>query len=238
MRIIDKNTDFYDFYQGIYRDDSIVFDRTDSFLLTKEMVCEDILRLNFNRWRYKNMNSEGFMLLQVCNSFWLFLVKVTSVNGYDHPTDYSVELLMKWENYNRPRVLIRMSFIDFRYEIYCRIRRVKLSDIAIEYNMDDLIKEAPVLMQAIDTGNYKELFVFDKHTIIHGDGKRVEKHIPILKACGVSEFIDPLDMYLAIEEFFSIEKTSNERIYSEGITDTEKIENHGFDTKASFRGKQ
>lgn len=27
MRIIDKNTDFYDFYQNIYRDDSVTFDR-------------------------------------------------------------------------------------------------------------------------------------------------------------------------------------------------------------------
>ena len=44
MRIIDKNTDFYDFYQGIYRDDTITFDRTESFLLTKELMCEDLLK--------------------------------------------------------------------------------------------------------------------------------------------------------------------------------------------------
>ena len=39
MRIIDKNTDFYDYYQNIYPDDSLIFDRTDSFLLSKEDLC-------------------------------------------------------------------------------------------------------------------------------------------------------------------------------------------------------
>ena len=42
MRIIDKNADYYDFWQGVYRDDSITFDRTDSFALTKELVCDDM----------------------------------------------------------------------------------------------------------------------------------------------------------------------------------------------------
>ena len=45
MRIIDKNTDFYDYLQymwGYY--DSSSFDRTDSFLLTKDEFCECLRR--------------------------------------------------------------------------------------------------------------------------------------------------------------------------------------------------
>ena len=49
--------------------------------------------------------------------------------------------------------------------------------------------------------------------------------------------MDPLAVYLAIEEFFSKEKTAAERIESVGLTDKERIENHGFDAKTSFRGK-
>lgn len=60
LRIIDKNTDFYDYIQGIYRDDTVVFDRTDSFILSKDMVCSKLHR------------APEFLLLQVCNTFWLF----------------------------------------------------------------------------------------------------------------------------------------------------------------------
>jgi hypothetical protein len=46
-----------------------------------------------------------------------------------------------------------------------------------------------------------------------------------------------LDIYNAFEEYFSLERTSTERTESVGLTDKEKITNHGFDTKISFRGK-
>ena len=39
MRIIDKNTDFYDYYQNMYPDNSLTFDRTDSFILSKDDLC-------------------------------------------------------------------------------------------------------------------------------------------------------------------------------------------------------
>ena len=39
MRIIDKNKDFYDYLQGIYPDRLLVFDRTGSFVLTKQALC-------------------------------------------------------------------------------------------------------------------------------------------------------------------------------------------------------
>ena len=69
MRIIDKNTDFYDYYQNIYHDDSLTFDRTDSFLLTKENLC-GYLPVD----KYTPEGDFEYLLLQVCNTFWLFLV--------------------------------------------------------------------------------------------------------------------------------------------------------------------
>ena len=72
----------------------------------------------------------------------------------------------------------------------------------------------------------------------HFKGDYIEeyKHIPLLKASGLSQFLMPLEVYLSLEEHFSHEKTSNERTTSVDITDKEKIENHGFDVKTSFRG--
>ena len=43
MRIIDKNTDFYDFLQNMYPDNSLTFDRTDSFVLTKDILCKHLI---------------------------------------------------------------------------------------------------------------------------------------------------------------------------------------------------
>ena len=36
MRIIDSNKDYYDFWQNIWRDDTVTFDRRDSYDLSKE----------------------------------------------------------------------------------------------------------------------------------------------------------------------------------------------------------
>ena len=65
----------------------------------------------------------------------------------------------------------------------------------------------------------------------------IERHIPLLKACGVANCIDAHDVYLALEEYFSLEKSASERREPIGTTDIDKIESHGFDKKVSFRGK-
>ena len=49
--------------------------------------------------------------------------------------------------------------------------------------------------------------------------------------------MDAHETYLAFEEYFSLEKTSQERRDPLGTTDIDKIESHGFDKKTSFRGK-
>lgn len=74
-------------------------------------------------------------------------------------------------------------------------------------------------------------------TVFYGSKTYAEKHIPLLKATGFADQIDPLSIYLAFEEYFSLEKSSTERTESIGLTDREKIENHGFDIKRSFRGR-
>ena len=71
----------------------------------------------------------------------------------------------------------------------------------------------------------------------YGDGHKEEKHIPLLKASGLAEFLDAHEVYLAFEEYFSLEKTESERREPIGTTDIDKIESHGFDKKTSFRGK-
>ena len=63
------------------------------------------------------------------------------------------------------------------------------------------------------------------------------KTIPLLKACGISSYIDPIVLFTSLEEYFLLEKSSLERTESIGLTNNDKIEMHGFDIKTSFRGK-
>lgn len=107
MRIIDKNKDFYDYLQGIYPDRLLVFDRTGSFVLTKQALCGCIP---------KRVRRPGcFVLLQVCNTFWLYyarLVQKSDVSVLEQP-EYNFELVASWKNYNKQRQLLKLDLIDF-----------------------------------------------------------------------------------------------------------------------------
>lgn len=236
MRIIDKNTDFYDFYQNIYRDNSVTFDRTDSFLLTKEIMCD---HLDSRRYRFLNETERlNFVLLQVCNSFWLFLAEITAENDYRRPTDYKIELLKNWKCYDKERRMISLDVINFGIAAYRLIQQERHWNL---YDKEKIINRVNTLAELIDQNDFEIRSSIDCHTICKS-GKRdeiitIDKHIPLLKACGIAELIDPLEIYLAFEEYFSLEKSSAERTESNGLTNDEKIGNHGFDLKKSFRGK-
>ena len=238
MRIIDKNTDFYDYLQNVYHDNSIVFDRNDSFLLTKEMVCHYLGKRSVNFALYDH----DIILLQVCNTFWLFLTKLTEISDHDTPfgpykmpTNYDIELLATWKNYDKKRELIKLDIIslNFNVGIYLKSRY----GFVYKFDREKIIDRIDTIIQAINTNDYRVFQNMNYYQMEYGDGTTVEKHIPLLKACGIANIVDPLDIYLSLEEYFSVEKTVSERTESVGITDKEKIENHGFDTKTSFRGK-
>lgn len=235
MRIIDKNNDFYDYISYANYDDSIVFDRTDSFELTKtELINSLVIHKDDYPWWSKkfspdNCNINKFILLQVCNRFWLFVVKVTKFNDYgmQFPKEYTISLLSTWTNYNKPRKLVTLDEISF-------------SGIHFDYFKDDVYKRKSDLVREVNNNNYKFKYNFCHGTVIKSyrtGYSKDERHIPLLKSSGLSDLINPVDIYTAFEEYFSTEKTLNERRESVGLTDKERIENHGFDLKTSFRGK-
>lgn len=240
MRIIDKQKDFYDFYQGIYRDDSITFDRTDSFLLTKEIMCDHLwmARAHCRWWRKGRYPEHCFMLMQVGNTFWLFLVKMVESEMYnnDKPIDYDVCSVTTWKDYNLPRKLFRLDIIDFLHDLTHKIIEFDRKR-GLQYNLKEVLARTSDLIKAINHGEYTVLDSVNRHVYRKDGGEEIEKHIPLLKACGINQVVFPLDIYLAFEEYFSLEKTVSERIESVGLSNDEKVENHGFDLKTSFRGK-
>lgn len=233
MRIIDKNVDFYDYIAGIYRDNSFTFDRSDSFLLTKDIFAQHLYANKYGSY-YKRKDKSVYydiVLMQVCNTFWLFSVEPTKIDDYNRVQKYQLRLEIRWSDYNCSRKLIRLETISLPFKI---LPTYKYSTIE-EYS-DGISQHMAAITCAIASGEFKTVSDMCYHKWYNGF-QWVEKHIPLLKACGIAELVDPMDIYLALEQYFSLEKQSLERTESRDLTDKEKIGNHGFDVKTSFRGK-
>lgn len=217
MRIIDSNKDYYDFYQNVYMDNTFTFDRRDSYNLSKEEFASNFY-VDGIKFYHIEENKENckhkYILLQICNTFWLFDLYITKYDSYGRCEDYELSLLHTWKNYNKDCKLIELTQVKFSWWAD------KLN------NMLDLI----------NFNNHKVLKVFNDFTL-YRDNIIEKKHTPILQNIGIASLIPPLDIYLALEEYFSTIKTKSERRESIGLTDKEKIENHGFDLVTSFRGK-
>ena len=226
MRIIDKNRDFYDYCQGLYPDDAVTFDRRDSYALSKQEFAG---RLCLRAMRSNNRHKFGYVLLQVCNTFWLFRLEAKNFDDWDFVTDYTIDLLHSWKDYNFKRARMKLSQISFGYRTMWEIDK---------RHGEQMVDE---LVNSIEHNDFTYERVFDNFVFYKGkvssDSEEV-RHIPILKDIGIAKDIDPVEIYFALDEYFSQEKTSNERTESVGITDMEKVVNHGFDPKGSFRGKR
>lgn len=229
MRIIDSNRDYYDFLQNVWRDDTVIFDRRDSYELSREefasaFVDESYKWSQYYRKRYRDNDKRKFVLLQVCNTFWLFELLITKTGAEGICLDYKLHLIEAWQDYSGPSVLLRLSAIRPPRYVYWYSREHSSSDDA---NM-------------VKRGEYEEDKVFDAFVFSKSKGAGYEqelRHIPILKNIGVAAEVPPEELFLAIEEYFLTEKRKTERTESVGLTDKEKAMNHGFDAKTSFRGK-
>ena len=237
MRIIDKNHDFYDYLQDP-TDDRTVFDRRNSFLLTKDMVCDKLYCPD-----HRNDSNHRFLLLQCGSTFWLFLLTITERrtarwSTISDITNYDLELLSMWKNYDKDRKLISFTMVDF-LNLYSLLPRWLGGPDEDFYNK--LKSAAGKLQYSIDHNEFRVRRSFDRYEVARSYKNTYVteiKDVPLLHACGVSELVDPQLMFCAIEEYFSMEKTAAETTEPKGATNDDKIIMHGFDTKTSFRGKQ
>ena len=72
--------------------------------------------------------------------------------------------------------------------------------------------------------------------VMEGNFRDVSE-VPILKNIGIAAEVPAEKIFIAFEEYFMMQKSNMERTESVGLTDVEKVTNHGFDAKTSFRGK-
>ena len=229
MRIIDsKHKDIYDYLQD--PTDTLVFDRSKSFILTREEIRKRICWL-------RGTTNNAFMLIQCGVKFWLILL--TSNDNFTSEK-FQSGLLATWKNYDKPRQLIKVSLISFTAlyaDYYPKSKKMRFSEW--------LLENSEMLKDRINRGDYSEVKDLSKVAEICSEkykGKTklsatVVYDVPILKASGVVNAIDPAEMFYAIEEYFSLEKSDAERTEAIGTTNNDKITSHGFDLKRSFRGK-
>lgn len=228
MRIIDKQNDYYDYLQD--NEDTLVFDRRGSRSLDKAEIKDVINRVYDSYYRVPHV----FLVLQCGASYWLLFVEGTNIKdrtGYCGPAkvvgNYNIWILSRWKEYNQPLKLLSLQAIQFnqiwKYKIYdIDYHRQKVSRTLVS---DNLIKSSDELRDA----------VIHKDYVVYQDFSK--KGYPLLKGSGIPNVVSPEEIYNAIDEYFSLEKTAAESTTAKGTTNNDKIKNHGFDTKTSFRGK-
>lgn len=227
MRIIDKQTDYYDYLQD--NGDDLVFDRRGSRSLSKEEIMETITIVLDSYVHVPHV----FLVLQCGATYWLLSI-VGRIKESDwrksyleRVEDYDIELLSTWKDYDHPLELLSLKAIDFneswKYDFYDKKwRRRKLERILVKEKLREL---SSTLRDAVINRDYR----------IYRDYST--KGYLLLKSSGIPNVIGPEEIYNAIDEHFSLKKTAAESTVAEGTTNNDKIKNHGFDTKTSFRGK-
>jgi len=215
MRIISKIKDFYDYvsYEFSDKDDDIVFDRRNSIIITKNDIAS-FLRLNDYEKKTYYSDVSNYLIFQVGCLF--FLIEVYDVEYKDviycgvkqkEFSNYKMKILSKWRNYNNKSV---MNFYKLhRYFYY------KTDNQFVDYAKNEILSEDDKMKNAGYTNIKDKVF--------------------ILNETGLASIIDPKEIYLALDEYFSSLITDREKRESVGITNNEKIVNHGFDKKISFR---
>ena len=226
MRIIDNKHDFYDYLQD--PTDIIVFDRRDSFELTKDFLCSRLYETRQNE-------KSGLMYIQLqCGvTHWLFVLEVTFTGFSLRPDkDFKVHLVDTWKDYDSTNELIKLTQVEFNMFLNRKSSR-------IGKDLDSVLKNKSYFVDELTHNNAKIVTTLSNYRQYNRDRNMEDKFltVPLLKSSGLASLIDPVQIFTAIEEYFSIEKTKSETTEAKGTTNDDKITMHGFDLKTSFRGK-
>ena len=213
MRILDKYKDYYDFFGHISEDKTLVYDRRGSTPLTLEQILYHLLN---GRYRY-HYNDVLYFGLHV--GFKLFILEVTNLQidtdkktGKVKHASGDIGLVDSIDNFNwkgKPLQLVHLRKPVPKYQSYmAQLRRW-------DQSYQSQLKIDPI-MQVKDDKVTNELLA--------------EK--PLLLDTGIPALIPPFEIYKNLEVYFSASKTEKT---VDIATNNEKIVNHGFDMKSSFR---
>lgn len=226
MKIIDRNSDYYDYLSQQNGDDEVVFDRRGSVLLSKKVLCDAIncgdgcyrivngeksfiplLPYNFFSWDKKS--GEPFLLIVLAAGFNFFVIKLKQ---------------LRYENY---------LLLDFSMELICSRKWYEYKGEPLNlYTVDS--KAFAVDKLSAEEWRKANLSNCNFRPLLNLSGELERCPIPILRGAGFASIIPPEEIYCGIDEYLLAAK-NDVSAESAGLSDVDKAVNHGFDKRTSFR---
>jgi hypothetical protein len=209
MYIIDKNKDYYDYLKGTYGiDKTIVYDRRGSIVLSNQYI------IDYLRKEYHRLESIEHFILEIGDKQYLFSAKLYyKKEGFLYVSTNGVFNLEKIFNDNKHYfekeiTIVSCNLENFHYSYNFMYKGYKVK----EFNYSSL-SWADVLINE----------------------NRLEQKIdnPILSNTCIPHFIPAKDIWISLMNYIS--SKYNDKTIDIKNSDVDKIVNHGFDKKTSFR---
>ena len=208
MYIIDKNKDFYDYYSHIYGvDKAITFDRRGSIILNDDYFISLLDASSTFSW---SNPSSSYFLLEV--GYKQYMIKYSNVKKeydrnllFDKVVSYDISLGRVFEE-NKHLFRKEVSIVKAYIPSWY--------DFGLKYNSKKNI------LDLIKLNDVK----FSLEKVIE---------LPILSGTQLTSLLDANELWKEISTYISSQ--GNDKDIDIINTDKDKIINHGFDTKTSFR---
>jgi hypothetical protein len=220
MYIIDKNKDYYDYLKGIYGiDKTITYDRRGSVVLSEFSLLNQLSNAYTLAKELHNLISTKHFVLEIGTVQYIFQTKITykkdkfGINDAYIPVSGKykiIGILKEHQHYFDKEISIvpfRLNFLNNHY----------YWDYWYYRNKNKEEKEI-------------EIKTWSEVTDIQTDKIIVN---PILTNTSIASFIPPMDIWIELNNYIS--SKYNDKIIEIVNTDKDKVINHGFDTKSSFR---
>ena len=221
MTILDRYKDFYDYlsYDERFMDDTITFDRRNSKLLDKQSLCK------FDAFG-KPQNCINYIYFHIGYVTWIIKLEFKVIWGrfgcnLDEKS-YKMTLIETYKDYDDKYLfgLGHINISEFDIEYLKKYKSLKSFKDIIKFEQQEHLKY-----------NNKSNVVYPLNGNSYNNIKNSD--IYILEKTGIPSIINAEDIYLAFDEYFRSLKDDID--VETDLTDNDKIINHGFDKKTSFR---
>jgi len=213
MYILDKNKDYYDYVSGIYGvDKTITYDRRGSILIDEKELLDSFNLMHMNTYFFDE-KKVIFFILEI---------------GY-------VQYLFKYSDFDLKKVNGALGMIKYKLNSYkCELVHTYKNNKHYFEKEISLVRYHPAYHYNWKRRKSEEFFAYDYEDFSQGKVD-IEKIIPnpILRGTTVTTYILAEDIWKELSNYISAK--GNDKIVEIVNSDIQKLENHGFDKKVSFR---
>jgi hypothetical protein len=231
MQIIDKNKDFYDFLQFQYGiDKSRTYDRRGSIILTQSKLIKFLLGHNdklfiSDNTKYGSNVKYDIQFILECGNIQ-YVIKIEDIKAL-----YNAESIIEWEG----KYILLKEFNEFLH----LFDATPISIFCLEVNRTIIYKSKRFnkWFNWKKSKNWNDVKLNDLVNKEKKDNikKNPDKLLinPILKDSKIPSIIPAEKIMQGLELYFS--SLNEDKTINISLTDNDKLINHGFDKRWSFR---